>query len=149
MHGKKLEEQHQQQQGTACSKPKDIEELEMSLLSMQKFLVALHGVPNNQKVLQKHLEHQKSLQETLQMQMSQEQQVCEEDDNGSIDFSVEEDEDEDEDDEALVKLYDEMFRHRPRSALSSIARLGEITFSVKEEGETTQQRVWPGNAVDV
>lgn len=138
MHGKKLEQQ--EQQDGACSIPKDIEGLEMSLLSMQKFLVALHGVPNNQKLLQKHLDHQKSLQETLQMQMRQELQDGESDD-GSMDYSEEddEDEDEDEDDEALDKLYDELVRHRPLSALSSFARLGQEIFPVKEEEETTTQ----------
>jgi uncharacterized protein YbaP (TraB family) len=135
LHGKTLEQQYQQ--GAACSIPKDIEELEMSLLSMQKFLVALHSVPNNQKLLQKHLDHQRHLQEALQTQIRRELQDDSERDDDSIDYS-EEDDDDDDDDEALDKLYDEMVRRRPLPALSPLTTLGEPFFSFKEVEETTQ-----------
>ena len=117
-HHKKLEKQLQQQgqhQGQhaankcscscSCSLPEDVEEVESSLLSMQNFLVALHNVPNSQKLLRKHMveavlvkerrqyeEQRQNVANLLEMSFSSDEEEEEED------CYTEEEEEEDDDD---------------------------------------------------
>ncbi|CAB9527033.1 expressed unknown protein [Seminavis robusta] len=130
-HGKKIElqQRHHAKKDDPCldlapvapSKNKDIEELEMSLISMQNFLVALHSVPDNQKLLQKHLEVQTRVQDELRQQ----KELHHVDDEDEYDDEDDDDSSCDDDDDDLDDLYDEMIRHRPLPALSMLGGIQE------------------------
>lgn len=113
---KKLEKQQTQNGNFQYeSPPKDIEALESSLFSMQQFLVALTSMPNNQKLLQKHMEHQTSLQAQIEERKRGEEEdedeeeydsddedyYDEDDDDASLDSDDEEDDDDDDEDDDL------------------------------------------------